>query len=170
MRRIDPALAADGITTLDDVVARLHTRPRFYAVLLGIFGAVAGFIAAIGVYGVLAYGVTRRTQEFGVRLALGAQRSQILRLVCRDANGLVLGGIGLGLLGALGMTRYLESMLFGLSSLDPETYGVVACTFAIVAGVASYVPARRAMNVDPIEALRHEKCPPFSEEESSCCT
>jgi predicted permease len=156
LRGIDPALAAEGITTLDDVLARLHTRPRFYAVLLGIFGSAAGFIAVIGVYGVLAYGVMRRTQEFGIRLALGAQRTQILRLVFHQATGLVLAGIGLGLVGALGMTQYLESMLFGLSPLDPKTYVAVACGFALVALVASYVPARRAMNIHPIDALRHE--------------
>ena len=156
LRRIDPALVVDGITTLDDVFARLHTRPRFYAVLLGIFGSIAGVIAGIGIYGVLAYTIAQRTREIGIRVALGAQRSQVVRLVARQAAGFLLIGIGAGVGGAIGATRYLEGMLFGLSRLDAATYGVVVAAVAVIGTVASYVPTRRALNVDPMMALRAE--------------
>jgi putative ABC transport system permease protein len=156
VREVDPALAVDGITTMDRVRAGLHTRPRFYAVLLAIFGGIAGFIAAMGIYGVLAYGVTERTQEIGVRLALGARPADVLGLVLRQATALVAVGITLGLLGAVALTRYLTSMLFGLTPLDAPTYAVVAGAFAAVAMVASYLPARRATKVNPVVALRYE--------------
>jgi len=156
VRQIDPGLAIDGTTTMDRVLGGLQTRPRFYAVVFAIFGAVAALIALIGIYGVLAYGVTQRTKEIGIRMALGARRGEVLGLVMRQAALLIIVGITMGLLGATWSTRYLATMLFGLTPLDGATYGAVALTFATVAIVASYVPARRATRVDPLVALRYE--------------
>ena len=123
--------------------------------MFGVFGGIALFLAAIGVYGVISYGVTQRTQEIGVRVALGAQRRDVIGMVVRQ--GLVLAGTGiaLGLLGAFGVTRLITSLLF-VSATDPISFDGVAIFLAAVAAVASYFPARRATNVDPIRALRFE--------------
>ncbi len=134
----------------------VSTRPRFYALLLSAFGAISGFIAAIGIYGVLAYLVSQRTKEFGIRMALGAELSNVLRLVLRRGAAMIAIGVTAGVLGAVGLTRYLEGMLYGITSLDAATYAVVAVGFAAVALFASYVPARRATRVDPLVALRYE--------------
>ena len=113
-------------------------------------------LGAIGIYGVLAYAVGQRTQEIGIRMALGAERGAVLRMVLR--RGIVLAAIGivLGLAGAAGLTRYLSGMLYDLTPLDPPTYAAVAILFATVALIASYLPARRATQVDPVVALRHD--------------
>jgi ABC-type antimicrobial peptide transport system permease subunit len=124
--------------------------------MLGIFAAIAAALGAIGTYGVLAYAVARRTNEIGVRMALGAQRGDILRLVLRRGAALAAIGIILGLAGAAGLSRSLTAMLYGLTPLDPTTYVAVAGLFAVVTALASYVPARRAANVDPIDAIRCE--------------
>jgi putative ABC transport system permease protein len=125
-------------------------------VLVGVFGAIAGLIAAIGIYGVLAYTMTQRTQEFGIRLALGAQPRKVLGMMLGHGVILVMIGVGFGVAGALAITRYLLSMLFGLTAVDPLTYLAVAVLFTAVALLASYVPARRATKVDPLVALRYE--------------
>ncbi|HYR89847.1 MAG TPA: FtsX-like permease family protein [Terriglobia bacterium] len=145
-----------NVSTLEQVVANSIAGPRFYAVLLGIFGGVAVVLAMIGIYGVMAYAVAQRTREIGVRMALGARRSSVLALVLRQ--GLVLAGIGIviGICGALAATDYLKSMLFGLTPLDPVTFAGVAVLFACISLLASYVPARRATKVDPLVALREE--------------
>lgn len=156
LRELDPAAEIDGIATLEQLMYGSLVRPRFYAVLTGLFAVVAGIIAAVGVYGVLAYSVVQRTTEIGVRMALGAERGVVLRYVLRQ--GLVHGVIGivLGTAGAVGLTRYLEGMLYGITPLDVPTYAVIATAFTGVALLASYVPARRATKVDPIVALRCE--------------
>lgn len=156
LRELDPAAGIDGIATLEQLMYGSLVRPRFYAVLTGLFAVVAGIIAAVGVYGVLAYSVVQRTTEIGVRMALGAERGVVLRYVLRQ--GLVHGVIGivLGTAGAVGLTRYLEGMLYGITPLDVPTYAVIATAFTGVALLASYVPARRATKVDPIVALRCE--------------
>jgi putative ABC transport system permease protein len=156
VRQLDRSAAADGFATLEHLLSESIARPRFYAVLLAIFAGVAGTIAAIGIYGMLAYSVTRYTREIGIRMALGAQRREVLALVLRQ--GLVLTAIGIivGLAGAAGLTRYLQGMLFGLTPLDPMTYAAVAMAFAAVATIASYLPARRATKIEPLIALRHE--------------
>jgi putative ABC transport system permease protein len=152
----------DAQATLDDVAAMEHrisssiTSPRFYAVMLGIFAAVAALLAAIGIYGLIAYSVTQRTREIGIRMALGAERGQVLALVLRQGIILAVIGIVLGLAGAAVVTRNLASMLFGLTPLDPITFLAVSFSFAAVAVLASYVPARRATKVDPLVALRYE--------------
>lgn len=115
---------------------------------------VAGLLAAIGVYGVLAYTVVQRTQEIGVRLALGAQRGQVVALVLRTGLALAAVGVSLGLVGAVAGARYLQGMLFGLEPLDPTTFAIVGVAFAAVAALASYLPARHATRVDPMVALR----------------
>ena len=122
--------------------------------LLGIFAGVAVTLAAVGIYGVLAYAVTQRTREIGIRMALGAERSNVMGLVMGQSASLVALGIALGLAGAAAVTRYLDTMLFGLTPRDPATLITVSLTLAAVATLASYVPARRATKVDPLVALR----------------
>jgi putative ABC transport system permease protein len=155
-RQLDRSAALDGFSTLEHLMSESIARPRFYAVLLAIFAGIAGMIAAVGIYGVLAYSVTQRTREIGIRMALGAQRGEVLALVLREGVVLTAIGVAIGLAGAAGVTRYLQGMLFGLTPLDPPTYVAVAVAFAAVATLASYMPARRATKVDPLMALRYE--------------
>jgi putative ABC transport system permease protein len=144
----------DAIVPIDRLVAGSIARQRFYAVILGVFAAVAALLAAIGIYGVLAYAVVQRTQELGVRMALGAQRAQVLALVLRKGATLTVMGIAGGLIGAAAGTRVLEGMLFGITPLDGTTFLAVALIFGVVALLACCVPARRATRVDPMVALR----------------
>jgi ABC-type antimicrobial peptide transport system permease subunit len=127
-----------------------------YAVLLGTFAAVGVVLAAIGIYGVLAYSVAQRTREIGIRMALGAQPSAVMRLVLGQSFVLTAIGIALGVAGAGLVTRYLKGMLFGLTPLDPMTFVAVSFLFAAVAAIASFVPAHRATTVNPVVALRAE--------------
>ena len=156
VRQLDAQATLDGVTTMDERVSDAIARPRFYAVLLGVFAGVAVLLVAVGIYGVIAYTVAQRTREIGIRVALGAQRSQVIGLVLRENIGLIGGGLVLGLAGAAAVTRYLQGMLFGLTPLDPTTFIAVSVMFALVATAASYVPARRATKVDPVVALRCE--------------
>ena len=156
MRDADPNAGIDAMLPMDGWWRAIVARQRFYAVMLGVFAGVAGMLAAIGIYGVLAYAVVQRTREIGIRMALGAQRAQVLALVLR--HGLILTAIGIaaGLAGAAAGTRLLQGMLFGITPLDPLTFGAVSLLFGLVATVASYLPARRATTVDPMVALRSE--------------
>jgi putative ABC transport system permease protein len=156
IRGVDPNTGIDAIVPIDRLVASSVARPRFYAVLLGVFAAVAGLLAAIGVYGVLAYAVTQRTKEIGIRMALGAQRLQILALALRRGLVLTIAGVTLGLAAAAASARVLETMLFGVTPLDPATFAAVAVVFTLVAFAASYLPARRATAVEPTIALARE--------------
>ena len=156
VRSVDASVGIDAMIPMDRLVASSVARPRFYAVLLGVFAGVAGMLAAIGIYGVLAYAVVERTREIGIRMALGAQRSSVLALVLRKGAVLTIAGIALGLIGAAATTRALQSMLFGVAPLEPTTFVAVSLLFGAAATLASYVPARRATNVDPMVALRHE--------------
>jgi putative ABC transport system permease protein len=155
-RDIDPALAIDAAVPLERVISSLTTRPRFYASVLSAFGVIAGFIAVIGLYGVLSYVVGQRTKEIGIRVALGAQRDRVLKLVLRQGAVIVAIGVATGVAGAAALTRYLEGTLYGVDSLDAATFVVVAAAFAAVAMAAAYFPARRATAIDPLTALRHE--------------
>lgn len=152
--RVDPNAGLDAIVPMERLVANSVAKQRFYAVMLGVFAGVAALLAAIGIYGVLAYAVIQRTQEIGVRIALGARRQQILALVLRRGLLLAAVGIGLGLAGAVAATRYLQGMLFGIAPLDGTTFAAVALAFVTVAALASYLPSRRATRVDPMVALR----------------
>jgi len=156
VRQLAPGTTVDLVAPMEQLVSNSISRPRLYAVLLGIFAAVATVLAAVGMYGVMAYAVAQRTREIGIRIALGAERADVMRLVVR--KGLVLTGVGLaiGLVAATVATRYLESFLFGLTPLDPSTFVGVSLIFALIAMLASYIPARRATNVDPLVALRYE--------------
>jgi predicted permease len=154
VRSVDANAGVDAIIPLERLVASSVARQRFYAVLLGLFAVIAGILAVIGIYGVLAYTVEQRTQEIGTRMALGAQRAQVLGLVIR--KGLWLGSIGivLGLIGAAAGSKALQSMLFGVAPLDRFTFITVSLMFGGVTLLASYLPAHRATRVNPIIALR----------------
>ena len=156
VRQLEPQATVDNIATMDEIVSNSLSRPRLYAALLGIFAGVAVALTAIGIYGVMAYSVTQRNREIGIRMALGAQRGDVMGLVLRQSAALTAIGIAFGLAGAAGLTRYLEGLLFGLTRLDPTTLGGVVLAFALVATLASYLPARRATRVDPLVALRCE--------------
>jgi ABC-type antimicrobial peptide transport system permease subunit len=132
------------------------TEEHLLAVLSGFFGGLALLLTAIGLYGVMAYAVTLRTHEIGIRLALGAQRSSILRLVIYDAAIVLVVGIAAGLLGSIWITRLVKGLLFGLTPNDPVTMALAIAAMVMVAFVATHIPARRAMRVDPMVALRYE--------------
>ncbi len=151
---LDRDLPLAGVRTMDEVVGRSIAERRFTMLLLATFACVAVMLAAIGVYGVLAYLVSQRTQEIGVRLAIGATPADVVRLFVREGAGLTLVGVACGLAGAVAVTRTLSSLLFGVTTTDPVTFTAVAGTLAIVALLASYLPARRAARVDPMTALR----------------
>lgn len=142
--------------TMKQLVAREEATPKFRALLLGSLGVLALLIATVGIYGVISYSAKQRTQEIGVRMALGAQNSDILRMILEEGMSLAAAGIGMGLGGALALTRFLRSMLFEIRPTDPLTFIGVAILLTFVALAACYIPARRAMRVDPMVALRYE--------------
>jgi len=153
---IDKNLPIADVLTMDEIVSTSIAQPRLEAILLGIFGALALLLAAVGIYGVMSYSVSQRTGEIGVRMALGADRSDVLALVCKQGLRLAAIGLALGLVLALLATRLMSTILFGVSPTDPLTYAAIAILLALVALLACYVPARRATKVDPMVALRYE--------------
>jgi putative ABC transport system permease protein len=153
---IDRDQPVTGIKTMDQYVSDSVSPRRANALLLAVFAALALVLALIGIYGVMSYSVSRRVQEVGIRIALGAQRSDVIRLIVGNAMTLVLAGLVIGLGGALALTRLMSSLLYGVSATDPLTFGLVSAMLAAVALLASYIPARRATKVDPIIALRCE--------------
>jgi putative ABC transport system permease protein len=156
IRAVDPDLPAYSVRTMRQVILDSVSDPRFDALLLAVFAALALSLAAVGIYGVISYSVAQRTHEMGIRMALGAAPGDVVRLVARQGVGLATVGVGLGLLGALGLTRFVSSLLYGISATDTLTFGAVAAFLMMVALVATLVPARRASKVDPIVALRWE--------------
>ncbi len=153
---VDPTLEAANFLTMEQLMSNSVAQPRLYTTLLGIFAALALLLAAVGIYGVIAYTVTQRTHEIGVRMALGAQTHDVLKLVVRQGMALVLAGVALGLLASLGLTRLLRRLLFEVSATDPATFIGIALLLAFVALLACWIPARRATRVDPLVALRYE--------------
>jgi putative ABC transport system permease protein len=153
---IDPALPLSQIRLMDDVMSAAQSRPRFLTLLLALFSCVALAIATIGIYGVISYSVERRSKEFGLRMALGAQPSDVLSLVMKQGAGLALVGVVVGLIAAFALTRLMTTLLFGVTATDPATFAVVTALLTVVALAASYIPARRATKVDPIVTLRYE--------------
>jgi putative ABC transport system permease protein len=156
VQAIDPTQPVYQVRPLRDWLDESAAQPRFTTTLSGLFALVALVLAAVGVYGVLSYSVAQRTQEIGVRMAIGAERGQILRLVLRGGMAWALPGIALGLLGALALSRVLGTLLFDVGPRDPITYATVGMMLALVAMLACYIPAARATRVDPVIALRSD--------------
>jgi putative ABC transport system permease protein len=154
VRDIDRELPVFAIRPLEEYVATSIGPQKFYATLVGIFAAVALALAAVGLYGVIAYAVSQRTHELGVRVALGATRGRIAGMVVKQGLGLTIGGAAVGVVAAVLVTRVLSALLYGVSALDPLTFAIVLLVLLGVAMVASYVPARRAARVDPLVAMR----------------
>jgi len=156
IQSLEPNLAITNVQTIGQIVDQGLWAPEMGAALLTVFGGLAMILAAVGVYGVLAYSVTQQTREIGIRMAMGAERRDVLGLVVGQGLKLTGAGLALGFLIALGLTRQLSSLLFGVSAYDPLTYGGVTLILVIVALLACYIPARRATRVDPLVALRYE--------------
>jgi putative ABC transport system permease protein len=153
---VDKDLPVYSVWTMDQLLGNSLAQRRLTLVLLSSFAALALLLAAVGIYGVIAYTVRQRTREFGVRLALGAQAGDVLQLILRQGLKLTLIGVALGLTAAFALTRWMESLLFGVRPADPLAFGVVAIVLLLVAICACWIPARRATKVDPLVALRSE--------------
>src|SRR5262249_20482614 len=154
--RLDPDLPMANVTTLTTIVDDSLAQPRFSMLLLSAFAGIALLLACIGMYGVISYSVVQRTQEIGIRMAMGAEPQQVLGMIVRDGARLAGIGIVIGLLGALSVTRVISSFLYGVQATDPVTFAVVIVLLAAVALLACYLPARRVTRVNPMVALRYE--------------
>ncbi len=156
IHEVDKDVVISDVNTLARMLSESVEEPRFRTLLIGLFAAIALCLAAIGIYGVIAYAVTQRTHEIGIRMALGAKRDDVLRLILGQSAILSAAGILLGLAGALAITRLLSGLLFGISATDPLTFIAVAMTLVAVALIAALIPARRAIRIDPLTALKYE--------------
>jgi putative ABC transport system permease protein len=153
---IDPRQPVSHVETMEELLSASMTRPRFVTLLLGVLASVALALATLGVYALLSYTVTERTREIGIRMALGAQRRDVFKMVIGQGAALALVGVAVGLACAFALTRVMSSLLFGVTATDPLTFAGVALVVTCVALVACYLPARRATKVDPMIALRYE--------------
>jgi len=156
VERHDPREVIYGMQSLDSVMAGSLAARRITMILLGVFALLALVLACVGIYGVISFVVARRTHEIGVRMALGAERRDVMRLVLGEGVRMVLAGLTAGVAAALGLTRLIAGLLFGVAPQDPLTFASVAILLTAVALLACYFPARRAVRVDPVVALRHE--------------
>jgi putative ABC transport system permease protein len=156
VRALAPTLPIEEVQPMTEIVRESVSQPRFRTTLVGFFAAAALLLAVIGIYGVISYGVGRRTREVGIRLALGAGRRDVLALVLRQGLALTGAGLAAGVAGALLLTRFLSSLLFETGRLDPAIYAGVALLLAAAGLLACWIPARRATRVDPVIALRFE--------------
>jgi putative ABC transport system permease protein len=156
IRKLDPALPLSNVGSMDDVMSTARSRPRFLTLLLTMFSSLSLILAALGIYGVISYAVVQRTSEIGIRMALGAQGNDVVRLIGTSGMKLAAAGTIIGALGAFALTRFMSTMLFGVSAVDPLTFIAMAGALTVVTLVACYVPARRASKVDPLIALRYE--------------
>jgi len=156
MQQINHEQATYNFKSMDQIIARSLVSRRFAMILLGVFAAIALVLAGIGIYGVMSYVAGQQTREIGLRMALGAQRRDVLKQVFSEAATMVFTGVPIGLIAAAVLTELIKSLLFGISATDPATFAAVAILLSGVAFAACYFPARRAMLVDPIVALRHE--------------
>jgi putative ABC transport system permease protein len=156
VNEVDKSVPVSNVQTMDHVVSASITQPRFNLFLLGLFSTVAMLLSAAGIYGVTAYTVTQRTHELGIRIALGAQVSDVLKMILGQGMAVIGVGLGIGLVAAFGLVRLLRSFLFGVGEKDPFTFVAITLLLLLVALLACYIPARRATKVDPLEALRYE--------------
>jgi ABC-type antimicrobial peptide transport system permease subunit len=153
---VNASLPVASVQTMQDIYDKSLARTSFTLVMLGIAGAMALVLGIIGIYGVIAYSVSQRRREIGIRLALGAEPSELKRMFIRHGVTLAAVGVAIGLATAVGLTRLMKSLLFGISPLDPITYAAVPIVLVAATVIASYLPARRAAAVDPVEALKAE--------------
>jgi putative ABC transport system permease protein len=156
VQSLDKNAPVYGVRTVEEILDRSVATPRFNTLLLGLFAAVALILTTVGLYGVISCSVSENTQQIGIRVALGAQRSDVLKLIVGQGVVLTIAGVVIGLVAAYGLTRLMSSLLFGVGSTDPWTFTAVAVLLLCVAAVACYLPARRAMNLDPMVALRQD--------------
>jgi len=153
---IDPTQPVYNVKTLEQALADSIAPRRFNLFLLGTFAAVALLLALVGIYGVIAYSVTERTREIGVRMALGAQRREVVRMVVREGMAMALAGMAAGLAGAWSLTHWMASLLYDVKAADPATFAAVSAALAATAMLACWIPALKAARVDPVVALRYE--------------
>ena len=156
IRSLDQTAIWSDVSTLNDKLREQGAPRRFQTLLLSLFAAIALALAGVGIFGMMHYSVARRTQEFGIRMALGARPESVVGMIVREAVGLVVAGVGFGLAGSLGLMQFIRSLLFGVSAGDPLTLAGVAMLLTAIALLACFIPARRAASVDPMLALRCE--------------
>jgi putative ABC transport system permease protein len=156
IRTIDPNQPVSDVRTMNQVMSESVSRSRFNTLLLGLFAGLATLLSAVGIFGVMNYSVALRTREIGLRLAVGAQPRQVLLLVLRQGLLLTIVGVGLGLVAAFALTRLLSGLLFGIGVVDTTTFTTISILLVTVSLLACYLPARRAMKIDPLRALRYE--------------